>query len=65
VQSLDCALYSYIQPAQNPLTTERQLLGILKTSSSDKAVPQVNHGKFDGIPKLVAPVSVCNDTLDV
>ena len=65
MQCLDGAVHSCCQPAQNPLAAKWQLQGILKVTSRDKVIPKIDHGKLDGVPQLVTPVSVCHHALDV
>ena len=65
MQRLDSTVHSCSEPAQDPPACERQLLGVLKIAGWDKVVAEVDHGKLDGVPQLVAPVTVGYYTLDV
>ena len=66
MESLDSAVYGSCEAAEDPLAGKGQLGSALQgIPSRHKVVPKVDHGKLDGIPQLVAPVSVGHHTLDV
>lgn len=66
MQSLDSAVYGSSQAAEDPLAGKRQLgRALQRPSTRHKVLAKVEHGKFDGIPQLVAPVSVSHHALDV
>lgn len=65
MQRFDCVLNGCCQSAQNPLAAEWKLLSSQNISWCLEGVPQVDHSKLDSVPELVAPMPVCDHTLDV
>lgn len=65
MKRFDSVANSCCEPAEDPLAAKGKLLSSQHISGSLKAVTQVDHGKLDSIPQLVAPVPISYHTLDV